>query len=176
MDSSVMIKTAPPPTPQESISNTPGQRSPVMERKALARGYEIYEGPGSVKTSPFIRVIHDVVGLWEMPEERGRAGVDKPLKDPPCPVFEWMDHVLWNVRLASYREKSVLATASARSVLRELSLFASANAIHTGRLCIALDIPLVVLTRSDVNPHNMFLSDIDSASPVMKLGDLGNHM
>ncbi len=32
----------------------------------------------------------------------------------------------------------------------------------------------MVLTRSDVNPNNIFLSIIDSASPVVKLGDLGN--
>lgn len=32
----------------------------------------------------------------------------------------------------------------------------------------------MVLTKPDVNPNNIFLSDIDSASPVMKLGDLGN--
>lgn len=32
----------------------------------------------------------------------------------------------------------------------------------------------MVLTRSDVNPNNIFLSNIDSASPMVKLGDLGN--
>jgi hypothetical protein len=33
-----------------------------MERMALVREYEIYEGPGPVKTNPFIRKLHDVVG------------------------------------------------------------------------------------------------------------------
>ena len=27
---------------------------------------------------------------------------------------------------------------------------------------------------SDINPNNIFLSDIDSPSPIVKLGDLGN--
>ncbi|KAL2039084.1 hypothetical protein N7G274_008133 [Stereocaulon virgatum] len=61
-----MIKSAPPPTPQESIPKIPGQRSPAMERMALVREYEIYEGPGPVKTHPFIRKLHDVVGQWDM--------------------------------------------------------------------------------------------------------------
>ena len=47
-----------------------------MERMALVREYEIYEGPGLVKTNPFIRRLHDVVGQWEMAEGRGRAGFE----------------------------------------------------------------------------------------------------
>ena len=38
----------------------------------------------------------------------------------------------------------------------------------------ALEVTSVVLIRLDVNPNNVFLSDIDRASPVVKLGDLGN--
>ena len=105
-----------------------------MERMALAREYEIYEGPGPVKTNPFIRKLVDVVGQWEMVEERGRAVFDKPSEDPPCLDFEWMDQVLWNVRAESYRENSVLPKAIARSVLEALDLFASVNAMHTGPL------------------------------------------
>ena len=95
-----MIKSAPPPTPQEFISRAPGQRSPAMERMALNREYEIYEGPGPVKSNPFIRKLHDVVGQWELIEERGRADYDTPSEDPPCLVFEWMDYVLWDVRVS----------------------------------------------------------------------------
>ena len=127
-----MIKSAPTPTLQESIPKTPGQRSPAMERMALVREYEIYEGPGPVKTNPFIRRLHDVVGQWNMVEERGRAGFHKTSEDPPCLVFEWMEHVLWNVRAEPNREKSVLPKVIARSVLEALDIFASANAMHTG--------------------------------------------
>lgn len=67
-----------------------------------------------------------------MVEERGCAGFDKTSEDPPCLVFEWMEHVLWNVRAEPYREKSVLPKMIARSVLEALDIFASANAMHTG--------------------------------------------
>ena len=127
-----MIKSAPPPTPQEIISKIPGGRSPAIERISLAREYEIYEGPGPVKTNPFIRKLHDTVGPWEMVEWRGRARFDKISEDPPCLVFEWMEHVLWNVRAEPYRETSVLPKMIARSVLEALDLFASANVMHTG--------------------------------------------
>ena len=135
-----MVKSAPPPTPQEPVAKTQGQRSPTMERMALVREYEIYEGPGPVKTNPFIRKLHDVIGPWEMVEERGRAGFDKTSEDPPCLVFEWMEHTLWNVRAEQYREKSVLPKIIARSVLEALDVFASANAMHTGLLPLLLKI------------------------------------
>lgn len=38
----------------------------------------------------------------------------------------------------------------------------------------SLGFTAVALTRIDVNPNNIFLSNIDSPSPVVKLGDLGN--
>ena len=145
-----------------------------MERMALSREYEIYEGPGPVKSSPFIRKLHDVVGQWEMVEKRGHAGFDKPSEDPPCLVFEWMDHVLWNVRSEPYRENSVLPKAIARSVLKLLNVFVSANAMHIGQLYRLLQSLLMILTTSDVNPNNIFLSNIDSAYPMINLGDLGN--
>ena len=57
-----MVKSAPTPTAQEPTPETSRQRSPAMERMALAREYEIYEGPGPVETSLSIRKIFDVVG------------------------------------------------------------------------------------------------------------------
>lgn len=129
-----MIKSAPPPHQEEPTQRFPGGRSPAMERMALNREYEIYEGPGPVKTSPYIRKLHDVVGPWEMVEYRGRGGFDKTSEDPPCLVFEWMEHVLWDVRSEPYRERSLLPKVIARSVLKALDLFVSANAMHTGKL------------------------------------------
>ena len=133
-----MIKSAPPPTLQEDVPKLPGQRSPAMERMALVREYEIYEGPGPVKINPFIRKLHDVIGPWEMVEERGRAGFDKASEDPPCLVFEWMEHTLWNVRAEQYRDNSVLPKKTARSILEALDVFASANVMHTGWLSLLL--------------------------------------
>jgi hypothetical protein len=67
-----------------------------------------------------------------MVEGRGRARFDKTSEEPPCLVFEWIEHVLWDVCVEPYRENSVLPKQIARSVLEVLDLFASANAMHTG--------------------------------------------
>ncbi len=170
-----MVKSAPAPQPKEFTSEFPGQRSPEWERLALDNEYQMYEGPGPVKESPFIRKLHDVVGPWEWVENRGTARYDKISEDPPCLIFEWMDHVLWDVRSEPYRQRSVLPKVIAGSVLKGLDLFSTASAMHTGKLS-ALDVAVVVLTGSDVNPENMFMSNIDNTSPVVKLGDLGNCM
>ena len=138
MDYSFMVKTAPPPTPHEDVPKLPGRRSPAMERMALVREFEIYKGPGPVKKNPFIRKLHDTIGPWKMVQERGRAGFDKASDDPPCLVFEWMEHTLWNVRAEPYRQKSILPKMIARSVLEALNVFASANAMHTGLLSLLL--------------------------------------
>lgn len=133
MNGSFMIKSAPLPTSHEPVPKVPGQRSPAMERMALVREYEMFEGPGPVKTSPYIRQLHDVIGPWELVDGRGRAGFDKTSEYPPCLVFEWMEHVLWDVRSDQYRERSVLPKAIARTVLKALELFEMGNAIHTGQ-------------------------------------------
>ena len=111
-----MVISAPTPAAQEPTPETPGQWLPRMERMALAREYEIYEGPGPVKTSPSIRKLVDVVGQWEMVEERGRVLFDKPSGDPPCLVLEWMDRDLWNMRAEPYHKKAVLPKAVVRPV------------------------------------------------------------
>ena len=99
-----MVISAPTPTAQEIAPKTPSQRSPAMERIALARENNIYEGPDPVKTGPPIRKLVDVVGKWGMVEDRGRAVYDKLSEDPPCLDFQWMDHSLWNVLAEPYQE------------------------------------------------------------------------
>ena len=133
-----MVKSAPPSTSQENVPGIPDQRSPAMERMALVHEYKIYQGPSPVKTNPFIRKLHDVIGPWEMVEGHGRAGFDETSEDPPCLVFEWMEHTLWNVRAEPYRERSVLPKTIACSILLALDVFASANATHTGLLFLLL--------------------------------------
>ncbi len=73
-----------------------------------------------------------------MIEGRGRAGFDKPSEEPPCLVFEWADHTLWDVGAEPYRKDLVLPKAIAKSVLAALDLFASGNAMHTGQLFLHL--------------------------------------
>lgn len=176
-----MIKTA----PQDTMPKTKGGRSPVMERRALVREYETYKEFGPAKISPFIRKLHDVVGKWEMiDDERGRcAGFDESSQDPPCLVLEWMDDVLWNLRPKPHRDgKSILPKIIARSILQALHVLASANAMPTSELPLSallccrrrFSVVLVVLTRPDVTPHNISLSNINTASPMVKLGNLEN--
>jgi serine/threonine protein kinase len=55
-----------------------------------------------------------------------------------------------------YRENSKLPQSISRSVLSALCVLRKLGAIHT-----------------DVSPNNVFLSDIDTSSPIVKLGDLG---
>ena len=138
-DYSVMVISAPTPAAQEIAPKTPSQRSPAMERIALARENNIYEGPDPVKTGPPIRKLVDVVGQWGMVEDRGRAVYDKLSEDPPCLDFQWMDHSLWNVLAEPYHKKAVLLKAVARPVLEALDLLASANAMHTGQLYLLRD-------------------------------------
>lgn len=140
---SFMIKTAPPPNLQESTPKTPGQRSPAMQRMALVHEYEIHEGPGPVKVSLFIRKLDDVIGQGEMDREHGHTSFDKTSEDPPCLIFEWMEHILWNVHTDPYCERSLLPKMIARSILKALNVFTSANVIHTSQLPLLLrSIPL----------------------------------
>ena len=108
-----------------------------------------------------------------MVEERGRAVFDKSSEDPPCLVFEWMGSTLRYLPPEPYRGRSVLPKAIARSVLNALDLFASANEMHAGQLYL-YEVTLEVLTTLGVSLRSIHLSDIDDASPVVKLGGLGH--
>lgn len=72
-------------------------------------------------------------------------------------IFEWMDSDLWQIPSKSFRSGSRLPRIIARSVLNALDVFDKEDGVHT-----------------DVNPNNIFVSRINSVSPVVKLGDLGN--
>ena len=70
---------------------------------------------------------------------------------------EWMDKNLCQLPSKPFRPGSSLPQVVARFVLEALAVFDGYDKDHT-----------------NVNPNNMFLSDVDSPSPVVKLGDLGN--
>lgn len=88
-------------------------------------------------------------------------GHDEPPTDTPrqprCMVFEWMDSDLWQIPSKSFRSGSHLPRIIARSVLNALAVFDEDGGVHT-----------------DVNPNNILVSGVNSQSPVVKLGDLGN--
>lgn len=72
-------------------------------------------------------------------------------------VFEWLDTDLWQLPSKPFRSGSELPRTVARSILEALAVFDGEEGVHT-----------------DVNPNNVFLSGVNSPSPVVKLGDLGN--
>lgn len=73
-----------------------------------------------------------------MVEECGCAGFDKISEDLPCLVFEWMEHVVWDVPVEPYRQKSVLPKVIAWLVLEALNVFVSVNAMHTDQRSLLL--------------------------------------
>ncbi|KFY86001.1 hypothetical protein V500_07929 [Pseudogymnoascus sp. VKM F-4518 (FW-2643)] len=94
-----------------------------------------------------IRALRDVVGFDSL----------KPL-EPQCMVFEWMDQDLRTVPYSRFRSDPKLPRVIARSVLETLAFLKETyGAFH-----------------SDINPNNILLSNIDSACPIVKVGDLGN--
>ncbi|KAK2811045.1 hypothetical protein FQN50_002380 [Emmonsiellopsis sp. PD_5] len=97
-----------------------------------------------IQNSPVIRSLHEAVD----------NGTDK------CLVFEWMDSDLWSLRHQRRSPSNALPKVVAKSVLQALTAFADMDgqgaAVHT-----------------DVNPNNILVSGADSASPIVKLADLG---
>lgn len=85
--------------------------------------------------------------------------INEAQEEPSCLVFEWMEQDLWSIDACRIRSDPKLPRLLCKAVLSALSVFEHLNAIHT-----------------DINPNNIFLSNIDSASPVIKLGDLGAAM
>ncbi|KAK0129021.1 hypothetical protein ONS95_000961 [Cadophora gregata] len=81
------------------------------------------------------------------------------LGQPQCMVFEWMDTDLWQLPSKPFRNGSELPRIVARSLLEALVVIDSEHGVHT-----------------DVNPNNVFVSDVHTPLPVAKLGDLGNLM
>ena len=164
-----MVKSAPAPTAQGPTPQTPGQRSPTMERMALAREYKLYE----VKKSPSTRKLVDVVGQWELVEERGRALYDKSSKDPPCLVSNgWTTICGTCAQSRTVRKRSFPRRSPDRSWKHSMCSYRVMRCIPVSS--VYWEITLAVLRRLDLNVNNIFLTDIDSASPVVKLRDLGN--
>ncbi|KAF2848285.1 NAD(P)-binding protein [Plenodomus tracheiphilus IPT5] len=114
------------------------------EKKCLRREYRNH-GCHEIASSRHIRAMWDTVCL------------EGDLADPSCLVFEWMDQDLRSVTDRRFRSDPKLPKAVSKAVLSALEVLRGLNAIHT-----------------DINPNNIFLSDIDGPSPIVKVGDLGN--
>ncbi|KAM5437511.1 hypothetical protein McanMca71_000876 [Microsporum canis] len=106
-----------------------------------------------IKECPYIRQVVDVIEKGEHEDwSPSPPTIQKRL------VLEWMDTDLWLVRpFGKPFSNPRLPQIVARSMLEALLVFQRVKGVHT-----------------DVNPNNVFLSNLDSPSPIVKLGDLDN--
>ncbi|QKX62665.1 uncharacterized protein TRUGW13939_09826 [Talaromyces rugulosus] len=141
----------PPKSPQVPSDN----KHVVIKDLALEWELRAHQLP-AIKPSPYIRQTLDVIEKRE-DEDWGPS----PPSITKRIVLEWMDTDLW---LARPFDKSFsnprLPQIVARSILEALVVFQEMQGVHT-----------------DVNPNNIFisdLSDLDVFLPTVKLGDLDN--
>lgn len=115
------------------------------------REFRCYSIP-SIASSPYIRRVLEYIGHEDptLPVDQGQ---------PRCMVFEWMDTDLWQLPSKPFRSSSNLPRIVVKSILEALVVINGEKGFHT-----------------DLNPNNVFLSDVDGPAPVVKLGDLGNLM
>jgi hypothetical protein len=133
-----------------------------LERVALRREYRNYQIP-ALASSRFIRTMYEVVGPIEANECSTQPG---------CLVFEYMDTVLRKVPSNLFRDSN-LPKGISKSVLSALEVMRAQHKVHTGKSpCHQSDIVLLIECQ-DVNYNNVFISNLDHDSPVVKLGDLG---
>ncbi|PGH19866.1 CMGC protein kinase [Polytolypa hystricis UAMH7299] len=98
-----------------------------------------------IRNSPYITSMYEAID----------NGTDK------CMVFEWLDHNLWSLRYQKRARNSALPKTAAKSVLQALTALSNMDGQGAG-------------VHADIYPHNIMVSDADSPSPTVKLGDLGN--
>ncbi|KAK2759911.1 hypothetical protein FQN54_002646 [Arachnomyces sp. PD_36] len=118
-----------------------------MERELRAHQLPV------IKECPYIRQAVDVI-------EKGEHEDWSP--SPPTInkriVLEWMETDLWRVRpFGKPFSNPNLPQIVTRSILEALLVFQRMKGVHT-----------------DVNPNNIFLSNLDAPLPTVKLGDLDN--
>ena len=99
------------------------------EKICLERERSSYQLP-AILSCQYIRTLYDVVGT-----DGDDAHVESAsmTEDPPCMVFEWLDHDLRTVPSDRFRQNSVLPRIIAKSVLSALALLKTQyGAVHTG--------------------------------------------
>ncbi|KAJ9394249.1 hypothetical protein DTO282F9_8816 [Paecilomyces variotii] len=123
------------------------------EKICLKRERDNYRIP-AITSCKYIRELCDVISSdsKELRAEKADSAINSL-----CLVFEWMDHDLRTVPSFEFRSNSDLPKIISKAVLSALALLSQFNAVHT-----------------DINPNNIFLSNIRGTSPIVKVGDLGN--
>ena len=105
------------------------------EKTCFKRERDNYKLP-AVASCQYIRTLYDVIGQ----DQDGAQGDDiSATDDPPCMVFEWMEHDLRIVTSDPFRDHSNLPKIIAKSILSALAVLKTQfNAIHTGNCPFSL--------------------------------------
>ena len=97
---------------------------------ALRRERHNYTLP-EISSSRYIRALYDVSGSDPIDVQKLDGSAEE---EPPCLIFEWMEHDLRSVHSDQYRQNSDLPKNIAKSVLSALHVIGSQyKATHTGR-------------------------------------------
>ncbi|KAK8199812.1 kinase-like domain-containing protein [Phyllosticta capitalensis] len=119
----------------------------------LIQEQENYGFP-EIASSPFVRKLLDTINTDGDPDL-------PPVPEGKTPlvaflVLEWLDGNLTGLSESHFRDNPALAKAVAYAVLKALVASKRAGRVNT-----------------DLNPNNIFVSDPTSATPLVKVGDLG---
>ncbi|KAK2735225.1 hypothetical protein FQN55_002225 [Onygenales sp. PD_40] len=141
-----------PPCPQGSSNLPPPGKFVAVKDLVLERELHAHRLP-YIQGAKFIRQAVDVIIKSEHDDwTPSLPSVNKRI------VFEWMDTDLWTTRpFGKPFSNPKLPAIVAKSILEALLIFQQTSNVHT-----------------DVNPNNIFLSDLEAAIPTVKLGDLDN--
>lgn len=99
-----------------------------------------------------------------------------------CLVLEWMDNTLWDTKDESVQAKTRIFKTVARSCLNGLKAFSDMDgqgvSVHAGRYESEIRArepePLTLFYYfTDLNPNNILITGFSSATPVVKVADLG---
>ena len=134
-----------------------------LSRASLAREFEAYSIP-SIASCPSVRSMYDIVG-------DSRVLDSDDTGDPPWLVLEWLDCTLADISPEHYGLNTILLKAILEAGLSSIAELQKHGLINTGKILIRRS--SWRLTRPDIKSANILLSNINSASPMAKIGDLG---
>ncbi|KAI1908183.1 hypothetical protein LOZ65_006682 [Ophidiomyces ophidiicola] len=146
----------PSPTPALSTSSIPYPKPSgefvVVKDLQLERELCVHQLP-RIQACKYIRQAVDIIENSEEDDwTPSESSVNKRI------VLEWMDTDLWHIRpFGKPFVNQQLPAIVSKSILEALVVFKQERGVHT-----------------DVNPNNIFVSNLNAPIPTVKLGDLDN--
>ncbi|KAI1948000.1 hypothetical protein LOZ12_002099 [Ophidiomyces ophidiicola] len=124
----------------------------VVKDLQLERELRVHQLP-SIQSCKYIRQAIDIIEKSEKDDwTPSESSVNKRI------VLEWMDTDLWQIRpFGNPFANQQLPAIVSKSILEALVVFKQERGVHT-----------------DVNPNNIFISNLGAPIPTVKLGDLDN--